>query len=630
MVPPTIKHGLSRLRWRERFLRLSWGAARWLALALVALGLCCLADYVIDRFTDTPWPLRVLMLGGQAALWAGAAFLLVLRPLAARLSDSRLALWVEARDRRLEHRLISTVQFHQPGARTEGMSRELIGAVTRETERLAGGIDFPRVADHRRLGWSAAVALPVLTLAALPLLLMPATALALLERQLLADVEIPRSVYLAPATAEVWPSGEEVVLRFRVWGEGVSPELRGLATIYPEYGPPEEYELTHDAAQSRPGETIFTAKVRPLSIDFRYGAELADGRTKTQGRIRFVPRPAVVKQDAWVILPKYLGLRPDRSPYEVPQARGEIEGLRGLDARVEVKFQKKVRRAVLELLGRQAPPPEVREFAEGSDEAKWTFALQPNLTGYRVTAVDEYGFASVPTAPRGITLVAERAPQVALLRERFQPRKEFQVGSHTDEFDLDALPVSLDEEGKPGPVRVSFTATGPYGLGRARLRYRILKKVEGSEQDVPKGAERWFTLPLREVSATGRGPFDPRRGVFKDSDEDEEVPFHAVLPENRWALPRTLGGGRFDFQTSDLPDEKGRKIDLRPGDQIEFYVEVFNRNPDPSEEIAGRSETRVRVIVTPEEFERWWDERLQEEASLRRLQQRQREVKVPR
>src|SRR5262245_19409870 len=100
MVPPTIRRGLSRLRWRERVLRLAWGAARWLALALAALGLCCLADWVIDRFTDTPWPLRVVMLAAQVLLWAGAAFLLVLRPLAARLSDSRLALWVEARDRR--------------------------------------------------------------------------------------------------------------------------------------------------------------------------------------------------------------------------------------------------------------------------------------------------------------------------------------------------------------------------------------------------------------------------------------------------------------------------------------------------------------------------------------------------
>src|SRR5262249_49133633 len=158
-----------------------------------------------------------------------------------------------------------------------------------------------------------------------------------------------------------------------------------------------------------------------------------------------------------------------------------------------------------------------------------------------------------------IAIVPERPPQVALVRERFLPRKEFQVGRRIEEFDLDALPVSLDEEGKPGPVRIAFTATGPYGLGRARLRLRVLQKLEGSEQDTPKGAEHWFTLPLREVNRPDRGPFDPQRGVFKESDDDEEVPFHAIVPKDPWALPRTVGGGRFDFQTSDLLDEKGRR-----------------------------------------------------------------------
>ena len=81
----------------------------------------------------------------------------------------------------------------------------MIAAVTRETERLARGIHFPAVADHRRLKWSAGLALPLAALVALPLLLMPATLAALLARQLLDDVEIPRSIYLTPATAEIWP-----------------------------------------------------------------------------------------------------------------------------------------------------------------------------------------------------------------------------------------------------------------------------------------------------------------------------------------------------------------------------------------------------------------------------------------
>src|SRR5262245_28717813 len=208
MVPRTIKRGLARLRRRERWLRLSWGLARWLALALAALALCCLTDWLLDRYAETPWPLRAAMFLAQAGLWSAALFFLILRPFFARLPDSRLALWVEAKDPRLEHRLISTVQLNAPGAKTQGMSQELIGAVTRETEGLAGGVNFAAVADHRRLKWSAGLTAPVLLLAALPFLLIPETVRALLARQWLEDVEIPRSVYLAPDTAEIWPSGE--------------------------------------------------------------------------------------------------------------------------------------------------------------------------------------------------------------------------------------------------------------------------------------------------------------------------------------------------------------------------------------------------------------------------------------
>src|SRR6266542_337920 len=131
MVPRTIKKQLARLRWRERCLRLIWGGARWLALALVALALACFLDWLIDRAAETPWAVRVLLSGAQVGLWAGAAFFLILRPLWERLSDSRLALWVEKRIPALGHRLISTVQLNQPGAKTQGMSPELIGAVTR-------------------------------------------------------------------------------------------------------------------------------------------------------------------------------------------------------------------------------------------------------------------------------------------------------------------------------------------------------------------------------------------------------------------------------------------------------------------------------------------------------------------
>jgi hypothetical protein len=658
---------------------MAWGCARWLALAGVVLLLACLTDWLLDRSHGTPWSLRVLMFAAQAALWLGAAWFFLLRPLFTRLRDGRLALWVERRQPELEHRLISTVQLNQRGARTEGMSPELIAAVTRETERMAQGIDFPSVADHRRLRWSAALAAPVLLGGALLVLLVPATALALLARQMLADVDVPRSVYLESVTKEIWPSGEEVVLRFRVRGESLAPDLRGEAEIYPEDGgPAERYELAYESSAA-PGEAVYTARVRPMSTDYQYRAWLGDGRTKRTARVHFEPRPAIVRQEAWVLLPEYCGLKPDGTPYELPQARGEIVGMSGLSARVQVTLQKPIRQAVLEILGTPYPdlsrpgrdsatqrhhvealsgasalgllaapaagPLEAatglqvargeivlrrlpQSFPDGKSEVQWTFDLRPTETAYRIEVLDRYDFASAPRPPRGILIAPERPPQVALLRERFLPRKTFVSKGPDEDFEVDGMPLPIDRTGKAGKIRIAYSAAGPYGLGHARLRYRVLRKAEGSQEEAPAREERWLTLPLREVPAEAdAGPFDPKHGVFQNSDDDEEVPFHAAPSPDRWnVLPRTLGGGRFEFDAGGIPDGKGGLIRPREGDQIEFFVEVVNRNPNAEEAVVGRSETRVKTVVSDEDFIRWSIDVLQEESRLRQLEQKQRGV----
>ena len=56
---------------------------------------------------------------------------------------------------------------------------------------------------------------------------------------------------------------------------------------------------------------------------------------------------------------------------------------------------------------------------------------------------------------------------------------------------------------------------------------------------------------------------------------------------------------------------------------------MFNRNPDRAGAVVGRSETRVKTVVTAREFRRWAFETLQEENRLRQLESRQRGVFEP-
>ena len=83
---------------------------------------------------------------------------------------------------------------------------------------------------------------------------------------------------------------------------------------------------------------------------------------------------------------------------------------------------------------------------------------------------------------------------------------------------------------------------------------------------------RWLVYPLSEPKLGGKA-FDPRRGQFQGSEDEAEVPFFAApSPDPEKLLPRTVGGGRFDFKTAELSDSRGKRIELRPGDQIEYYV----------------------------------------------------------
>jgi len=616
-----ILQHLARLRRRERLLRLLWAAARWAGLMSAILILACGIDWIVDCRQDTPWIARVSMALVQSMIGviAGVRFF---GPVFQRLSDSALSLCVEEKLPAFDHRLISAVQLNQPGPATQGMSPELIAAVTRQAEEQATRHDFALTADHRRLKWSASVAIPLLLGCALLTALWPETVWALVARQFLTDREIPRSIRLESVQPElVWPAGEEVVLRFRAQGRVLPSELKGEVQIEPVGRPAEHYPLFPDtlipgtlagSASEGDRDATFIAKVPPSSVDFSYRAWLGDGRTRQPAHVRFEPLPAIIEQRAWLQLPKYYGVRPDGNPYEEEQGRGDILGIPNASARVAITTQKPIVQATLELLGRpheqvnqpNKPLEGVRRKMEltllaGGEKAECTFLLQPEESAYRIIVRDQYGFLNADPPRRSIRIAPEEVPQVALLPEQFPGWEE---RGPAEDFEVDGIPLPLG-----GTIRIAYTCSAPFGLDRGQLRYRV-------------NDGQWWPLPLKEVLATSQsGPFDPRRGAFDKSGFLDQVEFHALPSSDPDQFPgRKEGGGRFDFQTRHLPN-------LKVGDKIEFYVEVFDRNPEPNRP-PGRSETRMKAIVTPPDLEAWVRQTLQEESRIRRLESKQRRV----
>jgi hypothetical protein len=634
MVPRSILHQLAQLRRREVLLRLTWGTARWVGVVLAVLFVVCLVDWQVDREQDTPFAARLGLttILGMSATWAAARFL-VLPLMRGHLSNKELALFVEERNPQFQHRLISALQLNQPGALTEGMSPELITKVTQEAEERATQSSFADVADRRRLTWSAAVAGPALAVAAILFVLNPALVTALIGRQFLQDWEIPHAVSIVSISDKVRPSGEKVTLRFRVTGPNLENEA-GKVLVQPDEMPADRYPLVlHE--QTGPEEAIFVTEVPALSTDFSYRAWLGDGRMHRPQRVQFVPRPLVTQLTAWTLLPTYCDPA-GKERYPQLQARGDIVGIRGSWGRVVAQIQKAVKTAYLEIL--HLPEPETTSASTKAPAAEAvtrrvdltidvdgttaeaTFDLRPDESAYRVVVKDQYGFENVPAPQRALRLVSEEPPQVALLREAFPPVRQFLGEAAEDDSDVEGMPVPLG-----GAIRIGYTCSGPYGLGQARLLFRVLNKAESGNEEAPE--PKWIVLPLAEVAGSAQtGPFDSRRGVFANSGPKDQVHFHAVPALAPHTLGRTLGGGRFDFQTSGIHDGKGGYVTLKEGDMIEYCVEVLADRDRSSGRPSARSETRVKTMVSLSEFARWIDDTLQEERRIRQLDAQQRGV----
>lgn len=655
MVPPTIRSKLAGLRTRERLLTFAWGAACWFAILLILVFICGFIDWLIDRQRDTPYLLRVGMFFVQAGVAFVAALLFLLVPQIRRLPDTLMALWVEEKMPQFEHRLISAVQLNEPDADLQGMSIELVGVVTKEAEKettRAGG--FAQIANHMRLLWGAGILTPVFFVFVLPFLIWPGLCFALLARQLLIfDVDIPHSVTLTAASEEHWPIGDDIPIFIRVEGEW-DKDMKGTVYAWREGQRGDSYPLTYHAPTQDGQGAIFVAEVKPSLVDIYYTARLADGRTRAPSKMSLVPRPSVTDQ-AFVILPAYCGLRPKRPGmndedrrYEEPQS-GDVVGIPGSSVRVQATIQKQVSEAWIELLefdpvraaagiatadavrDNQQSFELVREkhrMALSSDgrSATFRFDLAPGLSGYRILVVDplikdKRGHANHPPTRRSVRLTPEPPPNVSLLRDSFSD------SSAIADFDIEGLPVIIG-----GKIRIPYEASGRYGLGKAQVMYRVLKKHESGNE--PGEEEDWIKANLPEIPPP-KDPFNafnPKTGVFFNTEFDQQVEFHAVpsrVPDKM--LGRTQGGGRVFLPTAGLLDRKtGKPLQLNSGDQIEYCIKVYamNREPEASTPYFI-SESRVAVVMTLKDFEEWRRQVSKEDERVKDLEAKQKGVFGP-
>ncbi|QJW92728.1 hypothetical protein [Frigoriglobus tundricola] len=678
-------------RWRavERAVRLVWGAGRWVAIIGAVLAAACLTDWLADRYLgseswrkvrkatwvfappasataeeqwaterlrlhfglrlspdahlgETPKWLRAGITGAQVLLACGLAYLLLLRPWLRTPPVDELAGSAEKAIPEFGHRLVTAVQLNRPAARTQGMSKVLIAQVTREAGELAERHNLLKLINYARLALAAAVALPVLALWAGFALARPELASVLLRRQALADVEIPRTIHLKNVSQDVWPTGAEAEVRYKVTGN-FDRETVGRLRVEPDGQPEEYYDLTfeRDAAD---GGAYFRAKLPAASTDFNFSARLGNGRTRGPGRVRFEPPPTAVEIESWQLLPKFLGTRdgtPDGPVFERQNdgaKRGEIvDALPLSSVRIGAAFSKPVRSAVLVRVERgegtrerELPALPPRAVSGDRTAAEWTFPTSERMIAYRLELVDDRGFVNAVPIRRNVRMMDDRPPAVAFMPEttRHPNPADFEGQGDPRVYEWgDKMPLP---EG--GRVMVIYRARSEQGISRANIRYRVFAKGVASDsypetiqkiqhpRDDPEN-KVYERLALKPIAADARivGKFVPDLGLFEKSWEGltglkrpermkTNIEFYSLPSPAPGAVPAGLeAGGRYMFEIDGLqkkvPDGSGgvTNAKLELGDTVELFVEVFDKNPTPNRPAGYTREARLKIVVSPED-----------------------------
>src|SRR5207247_1392474 len=118
----------------------------------------------------------------------------------------------------------------------------------------------------------------ILLLFAVTVLASPRTVRALLARQLLAEVAIPRSVSVSDRTKPVQPAAEPVTIELAVDGRG---PYAGALRIAVEGSPAQRVPLDVE-----PDDGMIRVKLPAPSGDFQFVAWVGDGRLAIPGQVK--------------------------------------------------------------------------------------------------------------------------------------------------------------------------------------------------------------------------------------------------------------------------------------------------------------------------------------------------------
>jgi hypothetical protein len=442
-----IRRLLATVRARYRAVMLCHAIARAALLASGVIGLSLAAASVASLAARSPLALAVI--AATALLSAAGVVVWAMLPLRERLSDLRVARFVEERVPSLDDRLATAVDVVSSG-KYESM-RVLAGPLVMDAARRAGAVDVDEVvaaAQVRRSGLQAAgagvVLLVVLFMAKAPARQsLDAASLALFPARVTLDV--------APGDTRV-KEGATLTIEARLRGNSAPVATR----LEIDSG-----SARRTSEMSSDGSGRFRSQVSGIAAEFRYRV-VAGAVTSPTYHVGVSSPPRVSRIDVEYAYPAALGL-----PARTERDAGDIYAPAGTGVRLHIHTEHPVARGTLTLSagGSIALTPAL--------DTELTTTMTVSADGsYRVVLVDRDGLNNDTGTEYFIRAVDDRPPDVHIVT----PATDRQV-------------TPLEE------VDVEAQADDDYGLERVDLVYAVRGAVE---KVVP------LAIPRHATSATVR------------------------------------------------------------------------------------------------------------------------------
>jgi hypothetical protein len=449
-----------RRRWRLKV------ALRGAAIVLAA-GLLAFAGsaYAMDHFRYEPWAVTSFRLLAYVALVALATRFLVL-PLWGRVSDERVALYVEENEPSLQAAVLSAVEAGGQRRRRDGpdVSPALIGRLVETAVEKCQTIEYGRPVERPGLrrasallasvaaaGMGVAILSPAFLRHAAPFLLAPWSVRA----------ASPYEIEVDPGNVTV-PRGGSQTVTARL--QGFDAEAVEVAVRSGQARDWKRWPMTADAAARGFRFVLFG-----LESGSDYFVE-ASGVRSPVFRIEVADLPYVKRIDVEYQFPSYTGLSP-----QTHEDAGDVVALRGTEVRVRVTPTMRVAAGRLRIEG--AEPQAMTVAADGTLSAAFKVLAEGF---YRIELPRRDGSMQASSPDYTIDVLADQPPSVTLLK----PGRDAKV-------------TAIEE------VFTELEAEDDYGVARAELVYSVngspektLVLHQGRARKMLSGAHTFFLEEL--------------------------------------------------------------------------------------------------------------------------------------